>query len=272
MGTSGAFKGSGGKDAGSLRDAISDWLGGADEAQQGQADTTTTDQPAEPDHLNPNALAPAARLWLRGPSGGSKGSGSGGGGATSGGGGSAGGGRSSGGVQRTVGRVSGPAGRAGALARAFATGDSPALEEAGLNYDELRALNDPLEVGRKITEVAFEGQPDGSIEDGEARLIVAELVSWIMDAPDGERPSPDQIVRYSIELMIAKAALTEVGDTIRKQSDPVKRQEAEAEVRRGAKVLAGKLDLDGVGPSASDIARSIETSVQQLVDIHGDPT
>ncbi|MBT2498070.1 hypothetical protein J7E25_03075 [Agromyces sp. ISL-38] len=145
------------------------------------------------------------------------------------------------------------------------------LEEAGLSYDQLRALDDPLEVGRKIAEVAFEGQPDGSIEDGEARLIVAQLASWIMDA-DGARPEPDQIVRYSIELMIARATLTEVSDTIRKESDPVKRREAEAEVRRGAKVLAGKLNLDGVGASAADITRAIETSVQQLVDIHGEPT
>jgi hypothetical protein len=173
-------------------------------------------------------------------------------------------------VHRTVGRVAGPAGRAGAIARAYARGDRDAVEAAGLNYDELRRLDDPLELGRRIAAAAFETQPDGSIEDGEARLIVAELVGMIIEAPDDEKPEPDAIVRHSIELMIEKSVLNEVGNTIRKEKNAAKRREAEAEVRRAAKVWASQVQLGNGATSPADLARAIEGGVDQLVKIYGD--
>jgi len=172
-------------------------------------------------------------------------------------------------VRRTVARVSGPAGRASSLARAYSTGNREALQSAGLNYDVLRALNDPLEVGQRIAEVAFDTQADSTLEDSEARMIVAELISWILEAPDDNPPAPDEIVRHSIELMIAQSALLEVGDTIRQEKSQAKRHEAEAEIRRAAQVLASQVTLDGTGATSADITTAIENGVAQLKEIYG---
>ncbi|MBF4514156.1 hypothetical protein ITJ66_16850 [Plantibacter sp. VKM Ac-2885] len=271
MGTSGAFKGSGGKDAGDLRDAIAGWLG--DDAG---SDSPNSNEPSadggSTNPLSPSAISSVIGMWRTG----SRGSGSGGGGGGGGGGGAAdgrsagsGGGRSSGGVRRSVARVSGPAGRAGSLARAYSTGNREALESAGLNYDELRALNDPLEIGQRIAEVAFDTQADSTLEDSEARMIVAELVSWILEAPDDRPPAPDEIVRHSIELMIAQSALLEVGDTIRQEKNQAKRHEAEAEIRRGAQVLASQVTLGDMGATSEEITTAIESGVAQLKEIYG---
>jgi len=275
MGTSGAFKGSGGKDAGDLRDAIAGWLG--DDA--GSDSPTPTSPAAEPamtqdgspaSPLSPSSIAPVIGMWKTGSRGSGGGGGAGAGGGTAGGGsGGSGGGRSSGGVRRTVAQVSGPAGRASSLARAYSTGNREALEAAGLDYDALRALNDPLEVGQRIAEVAFDTQADSTLEDSEARMIVAELISWILEAPSDQPPAPDEIVRHSIELMIAQSALLEVGDTIRQEKNSTKRHEAEAEVRRAAQVLAGQVSLSGTGATSAEISTAIETGVAQLKEIYG---
>lgn len=281
MGSSGSFKGSGGKDAGSLRDAIAEWLGdespttpSGEVAPQDSPDNSgSNDAPAA--HLSPDAITPAIRLWSPGGSGG----GSGGGGGprasdsrksssdrTS-----KGKSRGVGSVHRTVSSVAGPAGRASSLAQSFASGDRQAIESAGLNFDELRRLNDPLEVGKQITDIAFGTQPDGTIEDYEARIIIAELVSWIMKTPEQQKPTPADIVRRTIELMIARATLTEVGDTIRKkEKDQNRRRETESEIRLAARVNASKINLNNVGATSADIAKAIEENVKQLAEIYGE--
>lgn len=279
MGSSGSFKGSGGKDAGSLRDAIAEWLGddsstapfGEATPQDSPDSTDSTNAPAT--HLSPDAIMPAIRLWSSGSGGGS----GGGGGSSRANGsrkssseGGSGKSRGSGSVHRTVSSVAGPAGRASSLAQSFAAGDRQAVEAAGLDFDKLRQLNDPLEVGKQITAVAFEAQPDGTIEDSEARLIIAELVSWIMEAPEKQKPEPADVARRSIELMIARATLTEVGDTIRKEKDQGRRQEAESEIRLAAQVKASKVALDGVKASSADITKAIEDGVKQLAEIYGE--
>lgn len=276
MGTSGSFKGSGDKDAGDLRDAIADWLGDTAPSDSTPANSPATDPAAPSDStpanpINPSSIAPILGMWGGGRSRGSGGGGGGAGSESSGGGrtGGSGGGRSSGGVQRTVARVAGPAGRASSLARAYSTGNREVLEAAGLNFDDLRALNDPLEVGQRIAEVAFDAQADGTLEDSESRLIVAELVSWILEAPDDHQPAPDEIVRHSIELMIAQSALVEVGDTIRQEKSQAKRHEAEKEIRNAAQVLASQVTLGGVGASSAEIATAIESGVAQLKEIYG---
>lgn len=277
MGTSGAFKGSGGASAGDLRDSIADWLGDTppDSEAPGSNPDTGTESSSDSTSLNPinpASIAPILSMWS-GRSGGS-GGGGGSGGSTGDDSGSGrtkntGGSRSSGGVHRTVARVAGPAGRASTLAQAYTNGDRDALESAGLRYDELRALNDPLAVGQRIIEVAFETKADSSLEDSESRLIVAELVSWILESPDDQQPAPDDIVRHSIELMIAQSALVEVGDTIRQEKNQTKRLESEKEIRRAAKVLASQVTLNGTGTSSSEITTAIEDSVSQLKEIYG---
>lgn len=270
MGTSGSFKGSGGVDAGSLRDAVSSWLddapgaGGSQEPDVSPSDSQAPGEnvspPATPVGLDPASLAPVIRLWSRGGGGGGGGSAGGAGGGGTG----KSGGRSSGGPKRTVGRVAGPAGRASSMARAYAAGDRDTLERSGLNYDELRALNDPLEIGKRIVDAAFETQPDGSIEDSEARIIVSELVTWMMAVPEDSPREPDEIVRHTIEQMIIQGTINEVGSTIRAEKDKSKRRAVEAEIKSAAAVMASQANLDASGASAAEISTAIESNVALL--------
>lgn len=270
MGTSGSFKGSGGKEAANLRDAIANWLGDAPPSDSTPTNNLATTDPASTsagsplNPLNPSVIDSAIRMWGGRPGG------SGGGGSSRGSkAGRSGGGRSSGGVHRTVARVAGPAGRASSLALAYSTGNREVLEAAGLNYDELRALNDPLEIGQRIAAVAFEAQADSSLEDSESRLIVAKLLSWILESPDDQQPEPDDIVRHSIALMIEQLALVETGDTIRQEKNQAKRHEIEQEIRRSAQVRASQVTLSVIRASSAEIATAIENGVAQLVEIYG---
>ena len=156
MGTSGAFGGSGSKDAKDLRDSIADWLDDAPAAvpaaPDGGGDTAISGQPV----VAPNVdLRPAIRIifwqWAWGRRTGRGGAGARGGGSGS-------GGRSGGGVSRSSSRTSRAAGRAGALARAYAVGDRATLEQAGLNYSELRALGSVVAIGTRIVEAAFDSR------------------------------------------------------------------------------------------------------------------
>jgi hypothetical protein len=279
MGSSGSFKGSGGKDAGSLRDAIAEWL--EDESSSAPSgEATPQDSPDSADstnapvtHLSPDAIMPAIRLWSSGSGGGGGGGGSSraSGSRKSSSEGDSGKGRGSGSVHRTVSSVAGPAGRASSLVQSLAAGNRQAIESAGLNFDELSRLNDPLEVGKRITDVAFDTQPDGTIEDYEARIIVAELVSWMMETPEQQQPTPSDVVKRTIELMIARATLTEVGDSIRaREKDQNRRRETENEIRLAARVNASKVNISSVGATPADISKAIEENVKQLVDIYGE--
>lgn len=277
MGTSGAFGGSGGKEANDLRDSIADWLtdtppstappapGGEDAPGRPGADGAPGGPDSSPGPIPAIDLRPTIRI-LTGRGGGGDGPG-GGGGAGRGGGGGA--GRSGGGARRSLGTTSRAAGRAGALARAYAAGDRASLERAGLNYDALLALGDMVAVGTKIVETAFETQADSTIADDESRSIVASIVEWILDAPPDQTPSPDQIVRRSIELIITDVTLTEVGDRIRSEPSRDKRAAAEQEVRDAAEVYASQVTLAGTGASEQEIAAAIEGGIRELGTIFG---
>ncbi|WP_208294226.1 hypothetical protein [Arthrobacter sp. JUb115] len=156
------------------------------------------------------------------------------------------------------------------MARAYATGDSQSLERAGLNYNELRALNDPLEIGKRIADAAFETQPDGSIEDSEARIIVSQLVTWMMAAPEADPRQPDEIVRHTIELMIIQGTINEVGSTIRAEKDRGKRRAVEAEIKSAAAVMASQVTLGDSGTSPTEISQAIESNVALLSSFYED--
>lgn len=264
MGTSTAFGGSGGKDAQDLRDLIADWL--TDDLQDG-GDEPGEDPGAEHSASlsRPIDLRPTLRL-LTAHAGSGGGPGGGGAGRTAGAGDR---GRSGGGAQRSVGGVSRTAGRAGALARAYASGDRVSLERAGLNYDELLALGDMAAVGTRIVEAAFDTKADGTIADDESREIAAEIVEWILEAPADRVPTPDEIVRRSIELIITDVTLTEVGDRIRAEPSRDKRRAAEREIRDAAEVYARQVRLTSTGASDREIAAAIESGIRELVDIFG---
>lgn len=273
MGTSGSFGGSGGKDAKDLRDNIADWLTD-DSPPGGDAEATSTgdgDADGQPDQSRPQVdLSPALRVILRSRGAGGDGP-SGGGGARGGSGGSgSGGSRSSGGARRSVGSVSRTTGRAGRLALAYATGDRETLDRAGLNYDELRALGDILEVGLRIVEAAFDSQADGTIEDSEERDVAAAVVEWILESSGDSLPSLEEIVRKAIETLIAEVALSEVGETIRKRGDSRdKREAAERMVRDVAEEYASQVTLSPVGATEDEISDAIEAGVRDIGHIFG---
>jgi len=261
MGTSGAFGGSGGKDAKDLRDNIAGWLTDVPGAPAGDADAEGNDGIVVPGGPRvsvpvPNVdLRPAIRI-LNKRGGGSDGPG---------GGGSAGGG----GARRSIGTTSRAAGRAGALARAYTAGDRAYLERAGLNYDNLLAFGDMVSVGTQLVEAAFDTQADSTIEDDESRAIVASVVEWILESPEGQTPSPDEIVRRSIELIIADVTLTEVGDRIRSEPSRDKRAAAEQEIRDAAEIYASQVTLTNTGASEREIAAAIEGGIRELGQIFG---
>lgn len=253
MGTSGVYKGGGGAAAAGLRDALSDWLDSASAPSAPAAGAPTIDG-----RLDPKRVGGALRLWS-GPSGGGRSGRAGGSG-------SSGGGRSSGGAQRSAARVAGPAGSAATLSTAYLRGERAPLEAAGLDLDELRALDDPLEVRRRIVEAAFESEPDSTIADGEARLIVADLVTWTLETPR----DPAQIVRHTVELMIARSILTEVGDRIRQEPRAALRRSAEDEIRLAAKAWAMRFDVAAVTLDGPSISAAVQTGVTDLLAIYGD--
>lgn len=278
MGTSGAFGGSGGKAAKDLRDSIADWLDDAPVPQSHTSVDAATDpnggdgasgvpgadgQPGQAG-LPPTGmdLRPIIRILTGGGPGGGGGSGRAGGGA-------GGSGRSGGGAQRSLGATSRAAGRAGALARAYVSGDRVALETAGLNYDALLALGDVVSIGTKIVEAAFERRADSTIEDAENREIVADIVTWILDHPEAQQPTPEEIVRKSIETIIADTVLTETGDRIRQERSREKRRAAELEIREAAEVYANQVTLTNTGASEREMAAAIEGGIRELGEIFG---
>lgn len=276
MGTSGSFGGSGGKDAGDLRDNIAAWLdaaggpGGADGADTSGADGAdhASDPPRPGTPAQPRVdLGPALRVLLnsRGRGGRSDGPGGGGGGARG-----RGGGRSSGGATRSVGRVSRAAGRAGRLALAYSSGNREALREAGLNYDELQSLGDPVAIGLKIIEATFESQADSTVADAEERDIVATVVEWILEQPADHPPTPEDVVRKSIETTIAETALTEVSATIyAKDASFEKRRSLERQIRDVAAEYAAQATLNPAGATEQQMAQAIQNGIRDIGQIFG---
>ena len=278
MGTSGSFGGSGGKDARDLRDNIAGWLdepgepgpaNAPDSGDPGGDDRPSDPSPSRPPNQRPQVdLSPALRVLLRsrGRGGGADGPGGGGGGARSGGAGS----RTYGGASRSVGRVSKAAGRAGHLALAYSSGNREALREAGLNYDELQALGDPVAIGIKIVEAAFGSQSDSTVADAEERDIVAGVVEWILEQPADRPPTPDEVVRKSIETTIAETALTEVSATVyAKAASAEKRRGLERQIRDVAAEYATQATLSPTGATEQEMSRAIEGGIRDIGKIFG---
>lgn len=274
MGTSGAFGGSGGKAAKDLRDEVADWLADLPVTSHDIPSDEPAESPAEPSHdggepgqrLSPAVgpdLSAAVRLLIR-RGGGGDGPGGGGGRGGSGDGGR----RSGGGAHRSVGRMSRSAGRAGALARAYVTGNRTQLASAGLDYNELAALG-PIEAGIRIVQAAFAFGPDSTIADSEERAIAAEIVEWIIGFPADQVPSPDEVARKSIEEIVVAVTLTEVGARVREDPSPEKRRAAEREIRETAEAYANRIQLSGTGATDQEMSQAIEGGIRQLGVIFG---
>ena len=254
MGTKGSYTGGGGKAGKDLRDAVSRWADSAGAAG---------DQPRPP--LPPAALRGALGLFRNsadGPGGGGGGGGASGAGVGSGG----------GGAQRTVAASARAASRAAAAAYGLRTGDAQTLADLGLDYDALRANQDPLQVTKAIVDAACGPSTDGTIEDHEQRLVAAEIAGWILDAhSDGTVPTPDEIVRETIALIVFEAACTETAARLQQGAPSAAAMlAAEDEMRVTARVLAENADLSATGATEQELNTAIAKGIESLRVIWGD--
>lgn len=250
MGTKGSYTGGGGKAGKDLRDSISHW---ADSV------ASTGGSPSRPS-LSPSALLPAVALF-RSSGDGSEG---GGGGLT----GPRGGG---GGARRTVVASARAASRAAAGAYGLRTGDARALQELGLDYDKLRASTDALQVIKDIVNAACGPLADGTIEDHEQRYVAAEIAGWVLDAQSaGAAPTPDEIVREAIALIIFEAACSETAARLKDDDRHAwVGLAAEEEMLATARVLAEDAKLSATGATESELSQAIEQGIESLRVIWG---
>lgn len=260
MGTSGAYSGSGGKLGRDLRDGISDWIDSL------PSDPTPPDGERPGPRIDPEVLLKVVGLIRPRPRGGSGGDGpGGGGGGTGGSSGGASGTRGGGGPSRSVGRSAGTAGRAAAAAYAFRTGDADTLRQLGLDYTELAALGDQFEVTRRIVEAACGPRADSTIEDHEQRLVAADVAEWVLTQEEsGSPPSPEEIVRKTLSLVIADAVLSESGEIVNNSANA---DFAEGEIRDAAEALADRATFSVDGVTEAEFTDAIESGIETLRDI-----
>ena len=263
MGTSGSYSGGGGKPGQDLRDRVAAWLDSLPESPP------PSDMPEDqnPYLLPPSVVSPATGIFSpqRSPGGGGNGGGTGGGGGVGG------GGRRAGGAQRSSSSSARSAGRAAAAVFAYRTGDRQGLADLGLNYDELIALNDPLEVVRRIVDVACGSRSESTIEHEEQRMVAAEIATWVLaEEEGGVALLPDQIARKAIAFIVAEAIATETGELIRAGKRPAWVSElAESELRRAIEVDTERAELSVDGVTDAEFAKAIEDGLEKFHAILG---
>jgi hypothetical protein len=165
------------------------------------------------------------------------------------------------------------ASRAAAAAWGLRTGNAEALRELGLDYHKLRASNDPLQVIKEIVNAACGPLANGTIEDHEQRYVAAEIAGWVLDAQaEGSGPTPEEIVRESIALIIFEAACTETAARLKEDDRPAwVGLAAEEEMTATARVLAGNAKLSASGATESELNQAIEQGIDSLRQIWGKP-
>lgn len=259
MGTSSSYSGSGGKPGNELRQDVGNWLDGLPVEPPAELPPDSQSPEPQPKPLDPNALLNVIQLLRLRTKGGAGGDGPGGGG---GGGVETGtGSRSGGGPARSAAGSARVASRAGAAAYAFRTGNAEALEALGLDYAELSQLN-TFEVARKIVDFACGPQADSSIEDHEQRFVAVDVAEWVLDeSRDGYTPTPDDIARHAIAIIIAEAALAETAE----ESGRHPRGElAEPAIRDAAEALANRATFSAKGPTEPQLRKAIQSGIETL--------
>ena len=167
-------------------------------------------------------------------------------------------------------RLASVGGRAGAGAYAFALGDERELGSLGLDYAELQALDDPLEVARRIVDAVCGQQTDSTLEEAEERYVAAAVADWVLTQNEsGELPDADDVARFTIAAIITEVLSSELGAAMRDRPGEVS-EVAEEELRAAAWILAEQAELSASGPTADELTRAIEDGVERLRDIYGD--
>ena len=276
MGTSGAYTGAGGKAGKDTREGLSDWLdslsGGPDDGQNGPNSDGIEAGKKPVTHFPPKVVSGVMGL-LRPRStgvGSSDGPSTGGGGVGTGGGpGRSGSGRARAGSGRSTRRLASVSGRAAAGAFAYVRGDAAGLRSLGLDYGELRALNDPLEVTRRIVDAVCGQQADSRLEEAEERHVAASVADWILEQSEGgDLPDVDDVARYAIATVVSEVLASELGEALRHRPEHVA-DVSEDELRDAAMVLVRQTELSALGPTGDELTKAIEEGIEKLREIYG---
>ncbi len=275
MGTSGAYTGAGGKAGTEVADGLGEWLDSLPGSGGDEDGTSTPDRVV--DGKKPATAFPpkvvTGLLGLLGRRSGGRGSSdgpsAGGGSVTGGHSTSSRAGRARAGSSRSLRRLASVGGRAGAGAYAFARGDSEELRSLGLNYAELRSLDDPFEVTRRIVNAVCDQQSRSTLEDDEERYVAASVADWVLTQGEkGNLPDAEDIARYAIATIITEILSSELGQAMRNRPDEVC-DVAEDELREAAWVLAGQARLNSSAPTSDELTGAIEDGVDRLRGIYG---
>lgn len=260
MGTSGSYSGSGGRSGRQLRREIGRWLEGLPTGPPPE------NEPVDRSRYQLPVRVARRALGLFGPG---TGSGNGEGGVREAG--YRGGGGRVGGAKRSVIRSARSAGRAAAAAYAFGTADRDVLSELGLDYDDMRALNDPLEVSRRIVEAACGPRSESTIDHEEQRWVAASIAEWVFQEQEaGALPQPDEIARKAIAFIIFEAMSSEAGELINSGDRPDWTISwTDEELRDAAEVLSQRAQLSVEGVTNAEFAMAIENGLETLRAIYG---
>ena len=268
MGTSGAYTGAGGKAGKDIGSGLNDWLDSLPDgwASDGSAptDDETDAENEQVTQLPPQAVSGLLSLLRPREAGGGSGDGPVGGGRASGG-----MGRTRAGSGRSSRRLASVGGRAAAGAFAYIRGDAEELAGLGLDYGELRALDDDFEVARRIVDAVCGKQSNGRLEEAEERYVAASVTEWVLSqSENGDLLDVDGIARYAIATIVTEVLSSELGEAMRNRPDDVS-DVPEDELRAAASVLARRADLGASGPTAEELTAAIEQGVESLRPIYG---
>lgn len=275
MGTSSGYTGAGDKAGRETRDGLNEWLdslSGSTDDGDGTAhlDETVAEKPVTqlPPKLVNGLMGLLRPRSTRGDS--SDGSSAGDGGLTTKHGRVTGGSsRTRAGSGRSSRRLAFVSGRAAAGAYAYVRGDEAELRSLGLDYGELRAFDDPIEVTRRIVDAVCDQQAPGTLEEAEERYVAASVADWVLEqGKGGELPDVDDVARYAIATICVEVLSSEIGEALRNRPDSVA-DVADDELREAATVLAGQAELSASGPTADELIRAIQEGVDKLRQIYG---
>lgn len=276
MGTSGAYTGAGGKAGREVQDGLGDWIDSLPLTPDDGDSTPSPDDTAEGSkpvtQFPPKVVSGLMDLLRPQPTrgGSSDGPSAGGGGVetreppTPGG-----GGRIRAGSGRSSHRLAIVGGRAAAGAYAYVSGDSAGLFTLGLDYDELQAIDDPLEVTRRIVNAVCGQQANGRLEEAEERYVAASVAGWVLEqSENGELPDVDDVARYAIAAIVTEVLSSELGAVLRDRPDEVT-DVPEGELRDAAMVIARQAELNILGPTENELTGAIEEGLEKLRSIYG---